>query len=299
MLEGENIVGCIVTNYSTPIEEATTPVLLTVVTFDVDSYQKVTMGIEGLLRSISPLLIPENELANKSSFSSSNNINNKRSKPKIIQHNIRQFSNKSLAIDASSWLYKASYSCAERLVEAIERNEIDATAETRLCNYMMKRCEELLMHASIKRIYLVFDGKRSPLKEHTNKEREKRRRKNLNEARRLKSIGSHELAQDKYKACVKVMPWMAKSVEIAVNKKWGGNGRGQFQFAAPRVSCVFSPYEADAQLVKLCIDGHSNAIVTEVSTVAIDTKYSISPISMYSYAHAMYTNSNLCRTPMC
>ncbi len=132
---------------------------------------------------------------------------------------------------------------------------------------MIKRCDELLTHASIKRIYIVFDGKRSPLKEHTNKERERKRMRNLKEARRLKRIGSHDLAQDKYRACVKVVDWMGWSVDAAVKKKWGGaagNNKSQFQFAPPKVSCVFSPYEADAQLVKLCVDGISDAIVTEV-----------------------------------
>jgi len=50
---------------------------------------------------------------------------------------------------------------------------------------MVNRCEELLLGASIKKIYLVFDGKRSPLKAGTNKERELKRETNLREARRL------------------------------------------------------------------------------------------------------------------
>ena len=32
----------------------------------------------------------------------------------------------------------------------------------------------------------------------------------------------------------------------------------------PKVSCISSPYEADAQLAKLCIDGIADAVVTEV-----------------------------------
>jgi hypothetical protein len=31
-----------------------------------------------------------------------------------------------------------------------------------------------------------------------------------------------------------------------------------------RIVCVWAPYEADAQLVKLCYDGLAHAIVTEV-----------------------------------
>ena len=230
------------------------------------------MGINGLLKALSPLLIPENEL-NQSQ--SNNNHNKSSSKPSSSssrpKHNIRQFANKSIAIDASSWLYKASYSCAEILVESIESNPTipNQIAEKRLCSYMIQRCEELLTHASIQSIYLVFDGKRCPLKEVTNIEREKRRRDNLREARRLKRMGRDDLAGDKYRACVKVTDWMAESVAKAIKRKWGdGRGDGGARYRnyfqnkssssisnhngnTTRVSCVFSPYEADSQLVKV------------------------------------------------
>jgi 5'-3' exonuclease len=222
------------------------------------------MGINGLLKALSPLLIPENEVNQTSNQSN----RSRSSSSSSARHNIRQFANKSIAIDASSWLFKASYSCAERLVESIEANEIDPHCEKRLCSYMIKRCDELLNHASIKRVYIVFDGKRCPLKEVTNKERETRRQGNLKEARKLSKMGKKDLAGDKYRACVKVTSWMAESVATAVKKKWG-DGQGGFHFSPPKVICVFSPYEADAQLVKLCIDGLTNAIVTEDSDVLV------------------------------
>ena len=90
----------------------------------------------------------------------------------VIKNNIRQFRNKTLAIDASSWLFKASYSVASRLVEAIEEDRIDPVCEQALARYMIKRCEELITYAQVKRIYLVFDGERCPLKAATNQERE-------------------------------------------------------------------------------------------------------------------------------
>jgi len=128
---------------------------------------------------------------------------------------------------------------------------------------MVKRCEELLTHAGVKRVYLVFDGERCPLKAVTNQEREEKRRKNLAEARRLTKLGKRDEALDKYKACIKVVPWMAESVAKAVAQKWK---RG---FAEAQVVCVFSPYEADAQLAKLCVDGLADAVVTEDSDVLV------------------------------
>lgn len=216
------------------------------------------MGINGLLKGVSPLLIPENEtdLDGKSSTSQP-------------MYNIQQFKNKTIAIDASSWLYKACYSTSSRLVEAIEEDRIDHICEKILCKYMMKRCEELLTYAGIRRIYLVFDGKRCPLKAATNQEREAKRAANLKEARRLSALGMKEQANDKYKACVKVVPWMADSVAKAVAQRW--KPRTGFIDTQPQVKCVFSPYEADAQLVKLCVDGICDAIVTEDSDVLVYT----------------------------
>ena len=72
------------------------------------------MGIAGLLKNLHPLLVPP-----PTHHANSNNQQpqpQQRNNPKI-RHNIRQFSNKSLAIDASSWLHKAAYTCAERYVK--------------------------------------------------------------------------------------------------------------------------------------------------------------------------------------
>jgi exonuclease-1 len=219
------------------------------------------MGINGLLKGLSPLLIPVNEPGKTS------NSSKRRSSTTSANHNVRQFKNKTLAIDASSWLFKASYSTAARLAESIETNHIDPVCEKALCKYMIKRCEELLTHAGIKRIHLVFDGKRCPMKAATNLERESKRRKNLAEARRLNQLGMRDQALDKYRACVKVTPWMAHSVAKAVAQRW--KSVGGFLDARPKVECVFSPYEADAQLAKLCVDGLADAVVTEDSDILV------------------------------
>jgi len=216
------------------------------------------MGIQGLLKGLNSVLVSNDKDAGGKNKNISSN-------------NIRQFRNQSLAIDASSWLFKAAYSCAERLVESIERCEHtpDPYVERVLCNYMLKRCEELFANASIRQIYLVFDGKRSPLKDSTNQERAKKRRINLIEARRLKQEGMTILSQDKYKACIKVVHWMAQSVHKAVQNKYSSLHLLAGTNALPKVKCVFSPYEADAQLAKLCIDNYTQAVVTEDSDILV------------------------------
>jgi len=208
------------------------------------------MGIQGLLQGLSQHLVSEDATSSKNK----------------VKHNIRQFANKSIAVDTSSWLFKASYSCAERVVEATESKRIDPTCERMICNYIIKRCDELLINASLKGIILVFDGKRCPLKAVTNREREKKRTQNIKEARRLKACGRDREAQEKYKACLKVTDWMADRVNRAVMQKWGNE---RSLMSPPKVRSVFSPYEADAQLAKLCIDGLADAIVTEDSDILV------------------------------
>lgn len=234
------------------------------------------MGINGLLKGLSPLLIPEND-ANKKKMGSQ------------PLYNIRQFKNKTLAVDASSWLYKACYSASERIVEAIESNRIDPVGERILCKYIIKRCEELLINAGIRRIRLVFDGKRCPLKTVTNQEREAKRRTNLAEARRLNGLGMRDQAQDKYKTCVKVVDWMSKSVAKAVAQKW--NKQGGFLSVEPQVTCVFSPYEADAQMVRLCMDGMADAVVTEDSDVLV---YSAACMQSFPIIYKLDRNTGDC-----
>lgn len=103
----------------------------------------------------------------------------------------------------------------------------------------------------------MFDGIRVPLKAETNAERESRRRVHLAEARRLVSLGRREEAREQYNKCVKGTEEMARVVCAEVERVFGKGSEA-------KVKCVFSPYEADAQLVKLCVDGICHAVVTEV-----------------------------------
>lgn len=172
------------------------------------------------------------------------------------QRNIRDFENQSLAVDASSWLHKSVYSISERYVEAVEASSrADSLCVQTSKKYLVNRCTELLQHANIRQIYLVLDGDRCPLKAQTNADREERRRTNLAKARKYKSQRQYDKAQEKYKACIKIHGNFAEAVAQAVAQQFSGNDR---------VHVIYSPYEADAQLVKLCVDGMSEGVVTEV-----------------------------------
>lgn len=169
--------------------------------------------------------------------------------------NIRDFRGQTIAVDTSSWLHKSVYSVSEKYVEALERDCIDPHCVRVSAKYVSSRCRELLDSFRIGRIFLVMDGKRCPLKSDTNDERERRRQQNLKEARDYKRNGRGDKAEEKYKTCIKVKDGLTFAVMKEVKRSFHND---------ERVQIVWSPYEADAQLAKLCIDRVADAVVTEV-----------------------------------
>lgn len=174
---------------------------------------------------------------------------------------VREFQGQSLAVDASSWLHKSVYSISEHYVEAVERGQIDSKCVEVSANYVFKRCQELFDFAGIRHIYLVMDGERCPLKAGENHERDQRRQANLKEARLHKKHLRKKESEMKYNACIKVGEELTNRV-IARVKQLRQRRNLPIEF-------VFAPYEADAQMAKLCMDGATQAIVTEDSDVLV------------------------------
>jgi 5'-3' exonuclease len=185
---------------------------------------------------------------------------------------VRDFSNQALAIDASSWLHKSVYSVSERYVESMERhNEVlDPTCIQVSTNYILNRCQELWHHANIAHIYLVLDGLRCPLKAVTNREREDRRRQALLEARQYQKDGLKHKAEERYKMCIKITSTFASAVMQSLQQRLR-----RIDPLSSRLTLVWAPYEADAQLIKLGRDGLINAIVTEVCIISFPTSFSV------------------------
>jgi exonuclease-1 len=169
---------------------------------------------------------------------------------------LQEFSGKTLAIDSSSWLHRSVYSISEKYVEALERGHVDQQCVRVSAHYVTSRCRELLDAFRIAKVFLVMDGKRCPLKTDTNEERERRRQANLSEARDYQRCGRKDKAEEKYKACIKIKDDFTVAVMGEVRRHFANDSR---------VQLVWSPYEADAQLTKLCVDGAAHAVITEVS----------------------------------
>ena len=169
---------------------------------------------------------------------------------------LRDFRGKSLAVDTSSWLHRSVYSIAQRYVEGIEQSHVDPQCVHVSANYIRSRVQELLQHFEISQVYLVMDGKRCPLKADTNGERDRLRQVHLTAARTFQKEGQHDKAGEKYRMCIKIKDDFTMAVMKEVQ---------QFFLKNPRsVHLVWSPYEADAQLAKLCVDGVADAVITEV-----------------------------------
>lgn len=168
---------------------------------------------------------------------------------------LRDFRGQRLAIDSSSWLHRSVYSVSEQYVEAMEAGRVDQRSVGASVKYITNRCKELLNVFEMSQVLLVMDGKRCPLKADTNCERERKRSQNLSKAREFRRRGDKSKAIEKYKCCIKIKD----AFTFEVMKKVQDNFR-----LDSRVRFVYSPYEADAQLAKLCLDGDADAVITEV-----------------------------------
>lgn len=171
---------------------------------------------------------------------------------------LRDFQGQTLAVDSSSWLHRSVYSVSEKYVEAMEQGRLDPHCVRASAKYVTARCHELLGPFQIGKIFLVMDGKRCPLKTVTNEERERKRQENLAEAREYKRRGQRDKAEEKYKSCIKIKDELTVAVMRIVKQNFQNDDRVQF---------VWSPYEADAQLAKLCLDRVAHAVITEVSGI--------------------------------
>ena len=208
-------------------------------------------------------------------------------KPFTKNQNVSDFSRQALAIDTSSWLHRSVYSIADLYVEAMEekgRHCHDPTCIETSATYIVNRCRELFMYAHVSKLFLVMDGKRCPLKAPTNQDREQKRQQALAEARASRHAGSNQRKLfEKYKACIKISADFAQVVMERVMKKLRSN---------QNVHMVHSPYEADAQLVELCVNGLAQAIVTEDSDVLL---YSAACRSSFPVLFKLDRNSGSCQ----
>ncbi|BDA46978.1 probable exonuclease 1 at N-terminal half [Coccomyxa sp. Obi] len=157
------------------------------------------------------------------------------------QVHVRRYSGRKVAVDAYGWLHKAAYCCAYELCEGIYTD--------RFVGYCMSRIH-ILQHAGVIPI-IVFDGGKLPMKSAEEDSRGRNRKENLEKARAHWQAGNTTAAYDSYQKAVDISPATAKQFIEALK--------------AANVEFIVAPYEADAQMAYLALNGLVHAVITEDS----------------------------------
>jgi exonuclease-1 len=154
---------------------------------------------------------------------------------------IEHYRGKTVAVDGYVLLHRGAYACARELVEG-EPTENYIT-------YCLNRVDLLLKHGVIPCI--IFDGGPLPNKFDEETTRQRSREENRERAQTLWRQGNRVAALEAYQKAVDVTPEMAHCVILALKQ------RG--------VRFIVAPYEADAQMAYLALNGFVDAVITEDS----------------------------------
>ncbi|KAK8175028.1 hypothetical protein IWX90DRAFT_98432 [Phyllosticta citrichinensis] len=158
---------------------------------------------------------------------------------------LRDFSGKTIGVDAYGWLHRGIVACAIDLaLDRPTRKHID------FCLHRVR----MLLHFGVKP-YIVFDGDHLPGKDVTNKERAAKRRDSKRQGMELLKLGKTSLAHSELQKAVDVIPEMAKALIEELKQI--------------NVDYVVAPYEADSQLVYLERKGIIQGIVSEDSDLLV------------------------------
>ena len=154
---------------------------------------------------------------------------------------VRKWAGKRVAVDASCYLHKGAYTCSKEMCLGIPSKKY--------INYCLDRVR-ILQQAGVKPV-VVFDGQPLPAKKDENSSRRQDRADNLERALQHLDSGNLSAAQNCFQRSVNIRPEHAKHL-IEALKPLG-------------VPFIVAPYEADAQMAFLALNGHVDAVITEDS----------------------------------
>ncbi|KAK8217895.1 exonuclease [Phyllosticta capitalensis] len=158
---------------------------------------------------------------------------------------LRDFSGKTIGVDAYGWLHRGIVACAIDLaLDKPTRKHID------FCLHRVR----MLIHFGVTP-YIVFDGDHLPGKDATNEERAAKRRDSKRQGMDLLKLGKTSQAHSELQKAVDVTPEMAKALIEELKQM--------------NIDYVVAPYEADSQLVYLERKGLIQGIVSEDSDLLV------------------------------
>jgi len=158
-----------------------------------------------------------------------------------VQSHLSDFHGMTIGVDGYVWLHRGVFTCARDICLGV--------STLKYITYFIRQVQ-LLQNNGVKP-FIVFDGGYLPAKAGKEDERAEKRERNLKAGLSLFKQGMRKKAEQCFQRAVDVTPYMAWQV-ISELKKGG-------------IDFVVAPYEADSQLVKLCLDGTVQGVITEDS----------------------------------
>lgn len=154
---------------------------------------------------------------------------------------VSRFKGQRLAVDASCWLHRGAIACARDLAQG-EPTEA-------FLNFPMRMVALLQEHGVVP--LLVFDGAKLPMKARTDARRQEDRARQRQLGDALHAQGKHKEATTAYNRAVSVTTAMARQLINRLRER--------------DLPFIVAPYEADAQLAFLVLNGHCTAAISEDS----------------------------------
>lgn len=158
--------------------------------------------------------------------------------------------NQVLAIDGHAWLHKSAFS-----------NSIDFVVNKKfdhVIKYFITNIARLTKNNN--KCIIVFDGKSFPLKAFTNKSRRAERTKYKELGMKHYNNNDMHLADNFFKRSIEIDPNCLLYIFNKLKDIFKSNGN---------ITCLISPFEADAQLAYLSINNFANYIITEDSDLIL------------------------------
>lgn len=155
---------------------------------------------------------------------------------------ISHYQNQTVGVDTYCWIHKAIYFKAKSMLLTSDHSVF--------IPFVLSQIESLLQYKI--KVVMIFDGGKLLSKEGEEASRETNRQLKYAKALELLKAGDHEAAYRKYSESVDVSPDLAYLLLKVIRAKYG-------------ITCIVSPYEADAQLAYLSRIGFVDAILTEDS----------------------------------
>jgi exonuclease 1 len=163
----------------------------------------------------------------------------------VSLRDLRAYRGQTVGIDGYAWLHRASYTCSQALCLNLPTENF--------VNWCVRRLS-LLISNGVKPI-IIFDGARLPSKDITEVKRASSRKTNLAKAVSLLRAAKTTEANKYFQKAVNITP---EITQMLIRR-----------LRLDGIDFVVAPYEADAQLAYMFIQGELDAIITEDSDLLV------------------------------